>query len=252
MKGCRRMTVSALVIMLLSLGSVKAGDRQTPAVLIEARIVEVHQDVLDDLGIDYQFRYTSKDGRRSLEVITLPVGDASNPGKWTTERALLITDRGGTIEPDSTDIIFRVLESRDRDMFLVRPRMIPIEDKKFGDTKKGCDSLTGASPQQGHETSAYNVDENGWVTVNPAGGAGYSRGRGYDLPGLVGVTSGNYPSFSEGQDVTLTGLKSTFNLDGVPGLGEIPDLSFVFKSEIRDKTRGNLMVVVTPVIIREE
>ena len=49
----------------------------------------------------------------------------------------------------------------------------------------------------------------------------------------------------------LVSRKSTIRVDKVPGLGDIPILGNLFKSETRNRQKDNLMVFLRPTVIRD-
>ena len=58
----------------------------------------------------------------------------------------------------------------------------------------------------------------------------------------------------DGSSVVLGGLLSdeyAGNKNQVPGLGDIPGLGWLFKSESRSRTKSNLMVFLRPVVVRD-
>ena len=58
----------------------------------------------------------------------------------------------------------------------------------------------------------------------------------------------------DGQVVVLGGLLSdeySANQDQVPGLGDIPILGNLFRSESRERRKTNLMVFLRPVVLRD-
>ena len=262
MRDYRLLTVLVFLVTIVSVSNVKALDGQIPQVLIEARIVEVHQDFSRNLGVDYTFLYSTESGQRTLEVTTLAVGAEADLGKWTPETALLIMD-SETIKPESTEIFYVAVESQHRRNLISAPQIVVVVNQD-----KTRDSVTGASPskgyptsygsqiQKGYETSVYSVDDKGFVSAESIDGATYSQKqaiKGYESPGftLEDITVGGISSTSRTKG-RLQGLKSKFIIPEVPSLSDIPTLNLLFKTEIRDRDKGNLMVVLTPLIIQEK
>lgn len=76
--------------------------------------------------------------------------------------------------------------------------------------------------------------------------------QGFTIPGLATRKVDTEIELSEKQSFVIAGLldnRMTENLSKVPGLGDIPLLGKLFQSRARNKSKGELLVLVTPEIV---
>jgi pilus assembly protein CpaC len=87
-------------------------------------------------------------------------------------------------------------------------------------------------------------------TLDPSAGVQLS---GFNIPGLATRRMETDVELSEGQSFVIAGLiddRATENLARVPGLANIPILGTLFRSRQENKSRTELVVMVTPEIAR--
>lgn len=101
----------------------------------------------------------------------------------------------------------------------------------------------------GHKTIKMHVKPE-VSTLDPSAGVQLS---GFNIPGLATRRMETDVELSEGQSFVIAGLiddRATENLARVPGLANIPILGTLFRSRQENKTRTELVVMVTPEITR--
>ncbi|MFC1514779.1 hypothetical protein ACFL5X_02650 [Candidatus Omnitrophota bacterium] len=252
MKTRSPLILLAIVTLILTSPSAQPGTDTTPQVLIEARIVEVHQDFSRELGVDWQFLYNTEGGQQTLEVATVAPGNETALGKWVPETVMLVTD-SGIYKPTSQEIFYAALTSYNVSNIIASPRITTIQNQNTI-----YDSVTEASPKgssahdtnKGSSTSAYNVGDTGQVTLGEIEDPRYSQREMvqlYDHPRLSFNTA-TRPGFVR-QDGMIQGLKSKFDLSKIPGLSDVPTIGFLFRTEVRNRDKGNLIIITTPLII---
>jgi pilus assembly protein CpaC len=85
--------------------------------------------------------------------------------------------------------------------------------------------------------------------LDPANGVVLS---GFTIPALATRRMETNIELAQGQSFAIAGLmddRVTENLSKVPGLAHIPVLGALFKSRQENKTKTELVVIVTPVIV---
>lgn len=101
----------------------------------------------------------------------------------------------------------------------------------------------------GHKTIKMHVRPE-VSTLDPAAGVVLS---GFTIPGLATRRMETHVELAEGQSFVIAGLiddRATENLAKVPGLANIPILGALFRSRQENKTKTELVVMVTPEITR--
>jgi pilus assembly protein CpaC len=87
-------------------------------------------------------------------------------------------------------------------------------------------------------------------SLDPASGVSIS---GFSVPGLSVRRMQTEIELEDGQSFAIGGLldnRTTETLSKIPGLGDIPVLGKLFQSRSRNKTNTELLVVVTPELVR--
>ncbi len=237
---------------------IKTFDEKNKQVLIEARIMSVDRNKLKKLGIEW-----SATGEHDLKV-------SGNVSQDLTTSAASLLFQMGNLKKDMYNVIIKALESESTTDLLSSPRVLVVNDQK-ATFKVGSEQpyrTITIVPQTGVEyeevkfvtvgvtlTVTPHINEDGYITmkVNPK------------ITSLVGTTekvpvvemreATSTVMVKDGETAVIGGLireEKKREIRKVPILGDIPLLGYLFRSKEDTKNKKELIIFITPHIIRWE
>lgn len=229
-------------------------DRQPKQILIEARILEVVLKDSEAFGLDWLRVFQS--GSRSIEIGTQGL---ANPGS-----AGFFFD----VLSDNAALTLNLLQSRDRLRTLSSPKLLALENQEaetiIGDrlgyrVTTTVDSVTTTSTEFLESGVILkvkpSVDEQNRVLleIHPEVSTGSVTDDGIPNQTTTEVTTTML--VESGKTVFIGGLikrSETKSREGVPLLGKIPGLKFLFSNKAVSSINTELVVLITPYILEDD
>jgi len=232
-------------------------DRRPRQVMIEAKVLEVSLSDEQSFGIDWTGFFDTRDGSGSggTQGLSAP-GNSSNAGFFFDYLHL------------DYEIAIRALESDGRVRNLASPKLVTIENEEaeviIGD-RRGY-RVTTTINQVTTESIEFlesgvilrvtpKIDENGQILldIHPEVSTGTVDENGIPSQTTTEVTTKLL--VSSGQTIFIGGLMrntTTESRAGVPVLGRIPGLRWLFSSRSRTTANTETVVLITPRLLDEE
>lgn len=250
---------------------IKSLDTRTPQVLIESRIVQATLDFTRELGVQWGARYQGDDVSIGGVRGAAPFGTLGNSFVIDLPAAVG-TGSGGAIGIVATglgsldlDIRLSALENRGDGRILSSPKVLTL-DNTPARIEQGVSipflSVSAAGTQTQfvdatlrlevtpHVTNDNRILMDVKVTDNaPDPSVVAANGQ----PGIRRNEAESRVLAMDGDTIVIGGIftrAATENLSGVPWLSEIPLLGFMFKNNLRTDQRRELLVFITPRIVR--
>jgi type IV pilus assembly protein PilQ len=239
-------------------------DMVTPQVIIEARIVEVTSDFSREIGI--QWRLDADENESSSlggiwgynSVVNLPANDPAGTLGFQFARIfgtpLIIDARLSAIESTGEGKIVsapKVMTLNNKKAIIKQGREIPYSvvdsDGQVNTEFKQVDLLLEVTP---HVTPDDRVTLKVFITKNEI--AEFSVD---GVPSLSTKQAETELLVNDGETIVIGGilLSSEQNItDSVPGLGKIPIISWLFKRDLNESRKEELLIFLTPRIMRLE
>jgi len=261
---------------------VKSLDTKTPQVLIEARIVEARMSFQRELGIKWGFEGAFARGDTTVgvgggisgttlgiatrEVLNLPaVARAGVPGGIAKEGILEAIFSRGSIQ--SLDIAISAHENKGDVRVISSPKIATLDNKEAS-IEQGLRIPYPKLTTEGTVTTDF-IDANLKLTVTP-----HVTNDGYikliikakkDAPDFTNPVLG-VPSIDKKEAITevlvkdagvaaIAGIYTVERTDageGLPLLGKIPLLGWLFKREVKEDSRRDLLIFISPKISKEQ
>jgi type IV pilus assembly protein PilQ len=261
---------------------VKSLDTKTPQILIEARIVEATKGFQRELGIKWGF-LIEKDiggtatsvgggiadttlGTATREAINLPaVARAGVPGSVATAGILEAIFSNGSLS--ELDIAISAHEN-DGDVKVVSSPKIATLDNKEASIEQGLRIPYPKLTTEGTVTTDF-IDANLKLTVTPHvtndGNIKMSIKAKKDAPDFTQTVLG-VPSIDKKEAITevlvkdngivaiggIYTIEKTNAAEGVPLFNKIPLLGWLFKREVKEDTRKDLLIFISPKISKDQ
>ena len=244
-------------------------DATPQQVLIEAIIAEVTLTDALDLGVEIFFRYggDSASGRpKELIGSLLPTGMSS-----ATTSPLAGGLKGFTFNQD-IDAIFNVISSQSETEILSTPHLL-VRDEQTASIQVGSSEpiSTGATTGSGISTSQIQyrdigkiltvtprIGENNMITLDVTQEISEVRATSVAVPDTPAFTIRKTETslvVKSGHAIYLGGIidiKDELTEKKFPLLGDIPFIGKIFKSTDSNKTKTELMILLTPFIINSD
>ncbi|MCZ6874598.1 MAG: type IV pilus secretin PilQ [bacterium] len=245
-------------------------DRQTPQVMIEARIVETSRNFLRDLGVQLGFTYTDVTDRKFPNRVGV-TGSASDGNFLVDLPAAVAAGSGGAVTfalagaSSLLNIRLSALEASGQAKIISSPKIATLDNTE-AHIQSGRRIPFATVSAEGTQTEF--VDASVSLRVTP-----HITPDGFISMKIVaenneadfGNTSGGVPTIvtreattemlvKDGDTVVIGGLyKRTISesSDGVPGLRDVPILGWLFNKKRREDTNEELLIFITPRIIRQ-
>jgi type IV pilus assembly protein PilQ len=257
---------------------VKSLDTKTPQVMIEARIIEANLNFQNDLGVSWGFlASTGTDKSKTLAVgggnLGTTLGTVTNkvvdlpalPKKGTAGiLEFLFTSKYGIKE---LDLAISAHENQGNVKIISSPKIATLDNKEAS-IEQGLRIPYRKYTAEGTATVDF-IEANLKLIVTP-----HVTNDGYiklnirakkDAPD-TSITVDNTPSIDKKEAITEVLIKDSgvfviagiFTIDkneeveGIPLFSKIPLLGWLFKREAKAETRKDLMIFISPKIIKDE
>ncbi len=220
-----------MIFILCSPSTYPAGLNNGPKqVTIEAKIIYL-SDVQRDFKADFGFAITPmQDGSTKLEVSSMARGQGSDFRKWIPQNPTLITIDKDRILPSLTEKIYLQKPS-----VMTKTGAATILFAALGSQYVGYASQAEASPGKVCPVTGQ-VESSGEPVKHTGASEAIDR---------VGMAAGLGLLSSQAKG-ELEGQKSTFILKDIPLTG------LNFRTEVLNKEKNNLVIIIKPVLIKFE
>lgn len=239
---------------------IKEHDIAPKQVQIEARIVQANTSFSKELGIQWAASYaTTADG-----TSTTPSAAISLPRSSATGGALNLLV-GSVAQSRFLDLTLSALEGQGRGKIISNPKVITSENRQARITQGTQIPYQSSSQSLGTniefkdavlelEVTPYVVrDGNIRLTIRAKKDAVNFDSR-FPVPGIDKREAVTELLVKDGETTVLGGIYETNETDnnsGVPGLSRIPILGWLFKSHNRTDTKQELLIFITPTILKD-
>jgi type IV pilus secretin PilQ/predicted competence protein len=248
-------------------------DRQTPQVMIEARIVEASRNFTHDLGIRFGGQYRTITDRTFPNRIAIG-GAASDtaPGNFLVDLPAAVgAGSGGAIgfalagASSILNVELSALERSGQGKTISNPRIATLDNTE-AQIQSGVRIPFVTTSAEGTKTELVDASLVLKVTphVTPDGFINLKINVTNNQPNPQ-LTSGGQPSIStreantamlvrDGDTVVIGGLyrrEFSSTRDGVPGLSDVPVLGWLFRRTQEQDRNEELLIFITPHIIRQ-
>ena len=261
---------------------VKSLDTRTPQILIEARIVEANISFQRELGIKWGFEFqktTSKNaygvgggisgttlGTTTREVLNFPaVARSGVPGAVATSGILEAIFSRGSLQ--SLDIAISAHENKGDVRVISSPKIATLDNKEAS-IEQGLRIPYPKLTTEGTVTTDF-IDANLKLTVTPHvtndGNIKLIIKAKKDAADFTRTVLG-VPSIDKKEAITevlvkdagvaaIAGIYTINRTDageGIPLINKIPLLGWLFKREVKEDTRQDLLIFISPKISRDQ
>jgi type IV pilus assembly protein PilQ len=258
---------------------VKSLDTKTPQVLIEARIVEASLTFQNELGVAWGFLTSTGTDKKKTATVGggIPGSSTVSPGTVTNNVVNLPTvSQGGVLEflfssqygLKQLDLAISAHESKG-DVKIISSPKIAAMDNKEATIEQGLQfPIRKIDPQSGQISTEFK-DANIKLTVTPHvtndGNIKMSINVKKDAPDQTIVVDG-VPSIDKKQAITevmvkdngvvviagVYSIEKDFTAEAVPLFNKIPVLGWLFKRETKQDKRKDLLIFISPKILKDE
>ncbi|MGA2462901.1 MAG: type IV pilus secretin PilQ [Thermodesulfobacteriota bacterium] len=265
--------------IVLAKNLVKSLDTKTPQVLIEARIIEANLTFQNELGVAWGFLTSTGTDKKKTATVGggTPGSSTVSPGTLTNNVVNLPTvSQGGVLEflfsskygLKQLDLAISAHESKG-DVKIISSPKIAAMDNKEATIEQGLQfPIRKIDPQSGQISTEFK-DANIKLTVTPHvtndGNIKMSINVKKDAPDQTIVVDG-VPSIDKKQAITevmvkdngvvviagVYSIEKDFTAEGVPLFNKIPVLGWLFKRETKQDKRKDLLIFISPKILKDE
>lgn len=256
--------LDAIMVLLATL------DRQTPQVVIEARIVETSRNFLRDLGVQLGFAYHDVTDREFPNRVDVS-GSASDGNFLVDLPAAVAAGSGGAISfalagaSSLLNVRLSAMESSGQGKVVSSPkiatldntealiqsgRRIPYQTVSAEGTQTEFVDASVSLKVTPHVTPDGFVGMKIVATKNDADFAQQSGG----VPTIITREATTEMLVKDGDTVVIGGLYKRDmqeSSDGVPGLQDVPVLGWLFNKKLRRDDNEELLIFITPRIVRQ-
>lgn len=258
-------------------------DKQTPQVLIESRIVEMSTNFSKSLGIEWGAQYRPRMGDDNTALkgglgTTITGGQSTGVGlvnlPATTTRIVSPTSAItlGYLNAAQTfglDLRLSAIEAVGKAKLLSTPKIMTLENEQAIIKHGKRIPITTPGTTQGTYTTTY-IDANLKITVTPQiapDGTIYMKMEvnkdepdytNKDILGNPAIdtrTVSTQVIVKDGETVVIGGILKSSESDsgsGVPGISKIPILGWLFKRETKETSSEELLIFITPRIVKQQ
>jgi type IV pilus assembly protein PilQ len=242
---------------------VKKLDTVTPQVLIEARIVEATTNFARNFGIDWDASIGPQasgnlGGNIQYDLATNNLGVAN-----TGVLGITFNKIGGT--PFTLNAQLQALESMGEGKIISTPKIITL-DNKAATIKQGTQFPYNKLDADGNTTTEFidivlqltvtpHVTPDDRISMNIQITKADQTGLVGNIPVLATKDAQTELLVNDGETFVIAGIiKNTVNegSDGIPGLMHVPLLGWLFKNKTVSDQKEELLIFITPKIIRLE
>ena len=240
-------------------------------VMLRVRFAEVSRSALQELGATWLLDQFKSDwtARATTEQFASPLFDDAKPGRITFSDYLnvfVFNSKHGV------GAVIRALESKGVFQSLAEPNLITVNGKEASFLAGGEYPYPVAQSSTGGTSISIQFKEYGirlHFTPTVLGGdlinlkvkpevssLDFTNAivlDGFRLPALTTRRADTEVELQDGQTFAIAGLmNNTLNstIQKIPGIGDIPVLGYLFKSRAYQKNQTELVVMVTPTIVR--
>lgn len=266
---------------------IKILDKQTPQVIIEARIVEANTDFSRELGVQWGFNYAGSNTDKSwqlgvagtkasstattVDVLTKGIGPF-NSGFAVNLPAAVGSGSGGALgigfskltgDLVNIDLNLSALESAGKGKIISSPKVLALDNKE-ATIKQGTSIPYESTSAAGTTTTWVDAVLELTVTphITPDNSVIMKIKASKNAPNTTVRSASGVPSIDkkeanteilvkDGETVVIGGIYQVEKTDsekGVPWLSKIPVLGWLFKKESIVDTKKELLIFLTPKI----
>ncbi len=239
---------------------IKEHDIPPKQVQIEARIVQANTSFSKELGIQWNASYNTRVGGRDVSANpTINLPRSSSTGGTMN---LLI---GTAADSLNLDLTLAALEGQGRGKIISNPKVVTSENRLARISQGTQIPYQSSSQALGTniefkdavlelEVTPYVVrDGNIRLTIKAKKDAVNFDSR-FPVPGIDKREAVTELLVRDGETTVLGGIYETNETDnnsGVPGLSRIPLLGWLFKNHSRTDTKQELLIFITPTILKD-
>ncbi|MDI6763565.1 MAG: type IV pilus secretin PilQ [Thermodesulfobacteriota bacterium] len=252
---------------------VKSLDTKTPQVLIEARIVEANLTFQKELGVKWGFeigggKATAGGGIPSttLGTVTREIVNLPALPKVGTAGIIEFLFSRGTIQ--QLDIAISAHENKGEVRIISSPKIATLHNKEAIVEQGVRLPIPKIDPQSGQISIEY-IEANLKLTVTPHvtndGHIKMNIKAKKDAPDFA-TSVGNVPSIDKKEATTevlvrdngvvmiagVYSIEKSDGTEGIPLLSKIPLLGWLFKREAKEDKRKDLLIFISPKVIKDE
>jgi type IV pilus assembly protein PilQ len=249
---------------------IKILDTPERQVMIEARIVQVNSNYSRDLGVNWGYSLTDSDYLNTVTNIggefRVPTATVPNVGSLSATAGIGTAFRFGSklIDSGILDLQLSALESDGKGKVISTPRVTTLNGES-ATISQGTSIPYQTSGADGPRTEFVNAELKLEVTpvINPDNSIILEILATNDSPSLTaGATAPSIDTkkaetkvlIRDGETTVIGGIfvESFQSSDsGVPGLMHIPGLGYFFKSKRDQTVKDELLIFITPRIVRD-
>ena len=259
---------------------VKTLDKQTPQVLIEARIVEMNSNFTKDIGVQWGGQWQPEMGDRNTTLrgglgTTITGGQGTGVGLVNLPISGALTQTSavtiGYLNAAQTfglDLRLLAAETVGKANIISSPKVMTVENEKAEITHGTQIPVVTPGTANTPPTVTYK-DANLKLVVTPSITPDDSIFLNIevtnDVPDFTKAIQGNVPIdkreaknkvlVKNGETVVIGGILRTRKDEGedrVPGLHKIPILGWLFKRELKKTESQELLIFITPRIVKQQ
>jgi type IV pilus assembly protein PilQ len=253
------------------LALVQTLDRQTPQVMIEARIVEASRDFSRELGVRFGGQYTAVTDRTFPNRIGVS-GASTDPNFVVDLPAAVGTGSGGAIAfalagaNSILNVELSALEASGRGKIISNPRIATLDNTEAV-IQSGVRIPFETNSAEGTKTEFIDASLVLKVTphVTPDGFINMKINVTNNQPNEAITSAAGQPSITtreantamlvrDGDTVVIGGLYRRIlstNRSGVPWMSQVPVLGWLFRKDTESDRNEELLIFITPRIIRQ-
>jgi type IV pilus secretin PilQ/predicted competence protein len=254
------------------LALVEALDRQTPQVMIEARIVETSRNFLRQLGVRLGAQYTRFTDLRFPNRVAVGGGIASDTGNFLVDLPAAVgAGSGGAIAfslagaSNILDIQLSALESSGRGKIISNPKIATLDNTEAL-IQSGVRIPFETVSAEGTQTEFVDASISLKVTphVTPDGFISMKIVATKNEPDFSRTSAGGAPTITTREATTEMLVKDNDTVvigglyrrtiqstrEGVPWLSRVPVLGWLFRNTRKQDDNEELLIFITPRIIR--
>ncbi|BCB95501.1 PilQ [Dissulfurispira thermophila] len=258
-------------------------DKQTPQVLIESRIVEMNTNFSKSLGVEWGSQYRPRMGDDNTTLsgglgTTVTGGQSTGVGlvnlpatttKIVSPTSAITLGYLNAAQTFGLDLRLSAIEAVGKAKLLSTPKIMTLENEQAIIRHGKRIPVTTPGTTQGTYTTTY-IDANLKITVTPQVAPDSTILMkievNKDEPDFANKDTLGNPAIDtrsvstqvlvkDGETVVIGGIlkSSESNSDsGVPGLSKIPLLGWLFKKETKETSSEELLIFITPKIVKQQ
>lgn len=259
---------------------IKDLDKQTHQVLIEARMVEMNTNFAKSLGIEWGAHWNPADSRTtfkgSISTNSVTGGSSSNPvlvnlpgSTSTLSPSTAITV--GYLNASQTfglDLRISAVEALGKGKTISNPKIMTVDNEQAVIKHGAQIPVTTRQPDGTFSTTYKDANIKLTVTpqVTPEGTIFLKIEVNKDEPDFTRTDSLGNPTINsrsastqvlvrDGDTVVIGGILKSTESDsesGVPGISKVPILGWLFKRQTKETTAEELLIFITPRIVKQQ